>query len=83
MHLQTCLKIGGAILLTGFLAACGGNGSSLSPTVTPTPTSSFESKFGSEFAKIFDASSTSQPAIPDSSAVPALQPAGQPIAVPS
>jgi hypothetical protein len=81
MHLKTCLRIGGVILLTGLVAACG---SSNTPTTgTTTPAGSFESKFGSEFAKIFDASSTSQPAVPDSSAVPALQPAGQPIAFPA
>jgi hypothetical protein len=82
MQLQTCLKVAGALLITGFLAACGGDNGSPAST-TPPAAGSFESKFGAEFAKIFDASSTSQPTVPDSSAVPALQPAGQPIAFPS
>jgi hypothetical protein len=79
MRLQTCLKIGGAIVVTSFLAACG----SSSPVINNPPTGgSLESKFGSEFATIFDASSTAQPASVDNNSVPPVQPADQPIAVP-
>ena len=78
MRLQTFLKFGGALLLTGVLAACG---SSNTPAPQSTATShSLESNFGSEFAAIFDAPSTAQPATLDNSSVPALQPAGQPVA---
>ncbi len=80
MRLQTCLKIGAAIVVTSFLAACG---SSSSPAINNPPTGgSLESKFGSEFATIFDASSTAQPASIDNNSVPPVQPADQPIAVP-
>lgn len=82
MRLQTCLKIAGTALATAGLAACGGGGGDNSSATSPITSNSLESKFGSEFAKIFDAPSTSQPAIPDSSAVPPLAPAAQPIAVP-
>ena len=81
MRLKTCLTIAGAFLATAGLAACGGDDNN-SSTSSPVASSSLESKFGAEFAMIFDASSTSQPAIPDSSAVPPLAPAAQPIAVP-
>ena len=60
MRWQTCLKIGGAILLTGCVSACGGGGSSSSSSITPVANKSLESNFGSEFAQIFDASSTAQ-----------------------
>ena len=81
MRLQTWIKIAGALALTGAVAACGGNDNSSASSSSST-SGSFESKFGNEFAMIFDASSTSQPATPDSNAVPALAPAAQPIAVP-
>lgn len=81
MRMKTCLNIGGALLLTGFLAACGS--SSSSPAINNPPTGgSLESKFGSEFAKIFDASSTSQPATIDNNSVPPLQPADKPVTFP-
>lgn len=76
MRLQTCLKIGGAILLTAFVAACGSN---YSPTHQPPTNGSLESKFGTEFAAIFDASSTAQPTLLDNGSVPPLQPTAQPV----
>jgi hypothetical protein len=77
MRYQTCIKIGGVIVLIGLLAACGGDGSYSGST--PAKPGSLESKFGAAFAAIFDASPTSQPVVPTSASVPALAPAGTPI----
>ncbi len=81
MRLQTTVKVGAIIALTGLLAACGSNNN---PAVhAPPPTNTLASQFGSEFATIFDASSTSQPATPDNNAVPPLAPAASPVANPA
>ncbi len=74
-------KVGAVILLTAVLAACGGNGNPV--TQNPVTSGSLESKFGSEFAAIFDASSTAQPATLDNNSVPPLQPADKPVTFPS
>jgi hypothetical protein len=82
MRLQTSLRVGAIIALTGMLAACGGdNGPSTS--TSPPSTNNLSSEFGSEFATIFNASSTSIPVTPDNNAVPALAPAAQPVAMPA
>ena len=81
MRLQTTIKVGAIIVLTGLLAACGSNNTAVH--APPANTNTLASQFGSEFATIFDASSTSQPATPDNNAVPPLTPAANPVANPA
>lgn len=82
MRLNTFVKIGSVLLLTGFIAACGSNSSS-SAQPKPVAAATLESKFGTEFAMIFDAASTAQPTPLDAGSVPVLAPADQPIPFPS
>ena len=81
MRARTCLKLGGVIGLIALLSACGGSDNSNGST--PSKPTSYESQFGTAFAAIFDASSTSQPVAATDSSVPALAPAAQPISPPS
>lgn len=89
MRMKTFLRLGGSVLLTTALAACGSSGS-MTPTPTPTPTpaptptptagpASFQSMFGPAFAAIFDAAMNSEPVEPTDASVPALAPASEPL----
>ncbi len=88
-HSKAMLRAGTAILLSLSVAACssrasdvGGGGTSttpVTPTPTPTPTASFQSRFGTAFAALFDASTTSEPRKPTTADVPALSLTTEPL----
>lgn len=87
MRTKDVLRLSGSMLLAVSLTACGGGGSnnSSSPAPTPPPVAttptpaSFQSQFGSAFAAIFNAATTSEPVDPTDASVPALAPASPPI----
>lgn len=85
MQINNTLRLGVCILLAGSLAACGGRdrgtgGVTPGPGATATPDPvSFQSRFGSAFAAVFNASPTSDPIDPTDASVPPLAPASDPI----
>lgn len=83
MSNRSFLKTAAAVLIVGSLAACGGKNNAKSDTppvvVAPPTTSSIQARIGTAFAAIFNRTVDQDPVEPQTSDVPVLSPASDPI----
>jgi predicted small lipoprotein YifL len=82
MSNRTLLKTSAAVLMLGSLAACGGkNAQPDTPpvVVTPPTADSIQARISSAFAAIFNRGVDQDPVDPQTSDVPPLAPASDPI----